>query len=302
MSTSDTPTNPVQVHPWPGFLARFTPHPPRPPQAVTGRAGRNLPAAVATAIVLLSLVAVCIFIKVEAFIILVLVAQLIGLWEMTGAFLNRGFRLPLVPLWVGALLMTYFTWQMSVAGGVVAFLISSALVFVWRTLDGDVGASRDSLAAVFGSAWISLMACFAIALTELPHASWVLAIFILLPVANDTGGWLAGIFFGKHPMAPTVSPKKSWEGFAGSVALTVAVAMPMGYYLAHIPLWVAAILGLACVIASTLGDLSESLLKRDLGVKDMGSLFPGHGGVLDRVDSMLFCAPLCYAVFHAALA
>ena len=128
----------------------------------------------------------------------------------------------------------------------------------------------------------------------LDNGPWRVAVFIALAVANDTGGYIAGVLFGKHPMAPTVSPKKSWEGFAGSVLLTLAVALPATYYLLEGTLLMGALLALLATFAATAGDLMESLLKRDLGVKDMSSLLPGHGGILDRVDSILVAAPVIF--------
>ena len=130
-------------------------------------------------------------------------------------------------------------------------------------------------------------------MTQHRYRSMVIVMLIALPVANDTGGWLAGIIFGKHPMAPSVSPKKSWEGFAGSVVAAVLAGVLCLWGLGG-PVWAGALLGSCTVVVSTLGDLGESLLKRDLGLKDMGTLLPGHGGLMDRLDSILVAAPLVY--------
>ena len=116
---------------------------------------------------------------------------------------------------------------------------------------------------------------------------------IALPAANDTGGWLAGITLGRHPMAPRVSPKKSWEGFIGSMIAAVGAGAGCLWGLGG-PWWAGAALGATIVVVSTLGDLGESLLKRDLGLKDMGTLLPGHGGLMDRLDSILVAAPVVY--------
>jgi phosphatidate cytidylyltransferase len=119
-------------------------------------------------------------------------------------------------------------------------------------------------------------------------------VFIVLVVLSDVGGYVAGVLFGKHPMAPTVSPKKSWEGFGGSAlfcAVGGAVAVPT---LLEGEAWQGALIGLALMVTATLGDLGESMIKRDLGIKDMGSLLPGHGGIMDRLDSLLPAAPVAY--------
>ena len=130
----------------------------------------------------------------------------------------------------------------------------------------------------------------------------MVALLILMPAASDTGGWAFGVLWGRHPMTPSISPKKSWEGFAGSLVGAGAVSF-LRTTLARGRPWSAAAIGAAAaVLCATVGDLSESLLKRDLGVKDMGSIFPGHGGMLDRIDSILLWAPACYAIMTSSIA
>ena len=124
---------------------------------------------------------------------------------------------------------------------------------------------------------------------------------ILGPVGNDIGGYIAGVLFGKHPMAPRISPKKSWEGFIGSLLMGTAAVTAVGHYALDLPIWVGLVIGAVLVVISTCGDLSQSLLKRDLGIKDMGHLLPGHGGVLDRVDSILLAAPTTYVLLEVLL-
>ena len=152
-------------------------------------------------------------------------------------------------------------------------------------------------ASVLAATYLPFLAGFAVLLVAQEQGVGKIVTLFALPVANDTGGWLAGIIFGKHPMAPSVSPKKSWEGFAGSMAAAVVVGAGCVWVLggrtaACIP--AGALLGIVVVIVSTLGDLGESLLKRDLGLKDMGTLLPGHGGLMDRLDSILVAAPVVY--------
>lgn len=155
----------------------------------------------------------------------------------------------------------------------------------------------DAVAGVLVLSWIGLFGMFAIAIAQMDKAPFAVLTFILLPVANDVGGWCAGVLFGKHPIAPSISPKKSWEGFAGSRLLSLFIAFLLGGLVLGMS-WPYVIgLGMLAPVFATMGDFAESLLKRDLGVKDMGSIFPGHGGMLDRLDSILFCAPLCYVVF-----
>ncbi|WP_216378886.1 phosphatidate cytidylyltransferase [Arcanobacterium phocae] len=278
------------------FLERITPHPPRPPKEVTSRAGRNVPAAVLTAAVLLGLVGLSLAYKIEGFVVLAIAFILAGLWEIAGAFLARDIHIPAIPLLGSGLGMILATWFGGIEAGLVVFLIASGILVLWRSYMPMANALTDALAGVFALAWIGIFSMFAVALAALENGPLAIVAFVLLPVASDTGGWLAGITFGKHPIAPSISPKKSWEGFVGSLLGALFAAGVTIWFALGLPWYAALIIGLLTPVFATAGDFSESLLKRDLGVKDMGSIFPGHGGVLDRVDSLLFCAPILYVV------
>ena len=115
--------------------------------------------------------------------------------------------------------------------------------------------------------------------------------FVVLVSCNDTFGYIVGVLIGKHPLAPKISPKKSWEGLAGSLIFTVAGGVLAFTYIMELQWWIGIIVGLMIVFTATCGDLIESAMKRDLALKDMGSLLPGHGGMLDRLDSVLISAP-----------
>ena len=176
-------------------------------------------------------------------------------------------------------------------------MLTVAAAVVWRALDGSgLSAVRDSAAAVFAVAYVPFLAGFVVLMLAQPDGEIRVVLFVLLAVANDTGGYIAGVLLGRHPLAPTVSPKKSWEGLAGSIVLATAVGVLGAVYgLGESPVLGVA-LGVMTAITATVGDLAESLLKRDLELKDMGSLLPGHGGVLDRLDSMIITAPFVYLV------
>jgi phosphatidate cytidylyltransferase len=145
------------------------------------------------------------------------------------------------------------------------------------------------------------MAGFVMLMLAAPDGRVRVLLFILLAVANDVGGYVAGVLFGRHPLAPSVSPKKSWEGLAGSFVLATAV----GVVGAVVGLGASPLLGVAlgvlAPLTATIGDLAESMIKRDLELKDMGSLLPGHGGILDRLDSMLLTAPFVYVLLALAV-
>lgn len=289
------------------------------PLPSTGRAGRNLPAAVGVAAVLIGAVLASLLINRVAFAFLATIAVCAALWELAGALARKNIRIPLLPLWIGTIGVVVCAWIIGAEAAFGAYIATAGACILWcfleqaeaesgtvletaahddipRTADHDeVRRSRslNASAAVFAATYLPLMAGFAILLLRQDQGvAWVLTL-IALPVANDTGGWLAGITFGKHPMAPSVSPKKSWEGFAGSMIATIG-AGTLAASLMGLPLWGGAVLGAIVVVVSTLGDLGESLLKRDLGLKDMGTLLPGHGGIMDRLDSILVAAPVVY--------
>jgi phosphatidate cytidylyltransferase len=147
---------------------------------------------------------------------------------------------------------------------------------------------------VFLAVYLPFLAGFVALLIRSDDGVWRVLTFILVTIASDIGGYAAGVLFGRHPMAPRISPKKSWEGFAGSALFSAvggAIALPA---LLDGAVWQGVVTGLALMLVATLGDLGESMIKRDLGIKDMGSLLPGHGGMMDRLDSLLLAAPVAY--------
>ena len=290
----------------------------RAPLPATGRAGRNLPAAVLVAAVLIGAVLASLLFYKVVFVGVVVVAVCGALWELAGAFARKGIRLPLAPLWLGSIGMAVCAWTIGAEAALGAYLATAGACVLWcfmeqaeaesgtdleapdhmvpRTDEHDAARrsrSVEASASVFAATYLPFLASFAVLVTAQDHGVGKVLMLIALPVANDTGGWLAGITLGRHPMAPRVSPKKSWEGFAGSMIATVCTGAGCLWALGE-PWWAGAALGAAIVVVSTLGDLGESLLKRDLGLKDMGTLLPGHGGLMDRLDSILVAAPVVY--------
>lgn len=268
-----------------------TPAPPKP----GGRAGRNLPAAIGVGLGLLALVLLSLFLREEAFVVLALLATSGALWEFGRAVGTRGITIPLLPLWVGNAGMLVSAYTAGPSATLVAFFLTAGGVLVWRVVDGGgPEAVRDAAAGVLAAAYVSFLAAFAVLLLAEERGPWLVLTLLLGAVANDTGGYVAGVLFGKHPMAPSISPKKSWEGAAGSLVLATGVGVGLAVLALDAPWWVGLLFGAGAVVTATVGDLAESLLKRDLGLKDMGTLLPGHGGILDRIDSMLMTAPAGY--------
>lgn len=284
------------------------------PARRTRSAGRNLPAAIAVGVLLLGVVAASLWFRAEPFVVLVAVAVVAGLWELRAAFLRRDIVLPILPLIVGGAGMAVSAYVGGPEGLLVSYVLTVAAATLWRVLDGPGrDALRDVAAAAFAATYVPFLAGFVVLLLAQKDGRLLVALFILLAVANDTGGYIAGVLFGKHPLARTVSPKKTWEGMAGSVLLTTAVGFAGAHWVLDKPLLpegehllrgsslvLGLVLGFMTAVTATVGDLAESLLKRDLDLKDMGSLLPGHGGVLDRVDSILVTAPFVYLVLSVA--
>jgi phosphatidate cytidylyltransferase len=269
------------------------------PAPSPSRAGRNLPAAIAVGVGLGALILGSLVWQKVLFTVLVLAVVLIAVDEMIKALRAGGAVIPRIPLFAGTTAMlaaAYF-------GGPMALLVALALTVLatifWRMPGGSIGFVRDASAGVFLIGYVPLLAGFAILLVQ-PEADGLerVVTFFLVVIASDVGGYVAGVLFGKHPMAPTISPKKSWEGFTGSALACIGAGIGSVVLLLDGHWWVGAIIGAIGVVTATVGDLGESMIKRDLGIKDMSNLLPGHGGVMDRLDSLLATAPVVWLLLH----
>ncbi|MGY1604792.1 phosphatidate cytidylyltransferase [Geodermatophilus sp. SYSU D00815] len=270
-------------------VAEQAPTPPSP-----GRAGRNLGAAISVGLGLGAVIVVSLLVYRPAFLLVVGAAVLVGVVELTRALQAGGFRPPLVPVLVGAVAMLALAWTRGPTGLVVGFLLTVLAVVLWRLADGPGGYLRDAAAGVLMALYVPFLAGFAVLLLVPDDGVARVLVFIGTVVCSDVGGYAAGVLFGKHAMAPSISPKKSWEGMAGSIVFCVAVATAVLTLTFHAPWWTGLVFGTALAASATIGDLGESLIKRDLGIKDMGHLLPGHGGIMDRLDSLLPSAAVAY--------
>ena len=252
------------------------------------RAGRDLPAAIAVGVLLGGGIIVSLLTVRQAFIGIAAAAIAVGSWELAGALRRgAGINVALPPVLIGGQAMMWLAWPFERRGLIVAFAITVLACLAWRFRGGAAGYVRDVTASLFVVTYVPLFAGFATLLVTAPDGAGRILAFMIAVVCSDVGGYAAGVFLGRHPMAPTISPKKTWEGFAGSLlagttgaTITVLLALDGQW-------WHGALLGIAIVITATGGDLVESLIKRDLGIKDMGTLLPGHGGLMDRLDSLL---------------
>ncbi|PRW62552.1 phosphatidate cytidylyltransferase [Actinopolyspora mortivallis] len=260
------------------------------------RAGRNLPAALAVGLLLGAGVVTALLTYRQSFIGIVALACALSTVELAGALRRgAGVRLALPPVLLGGQAMIWLSWPFELSGVLVAFAITTLGCLAWRVRLGVSGYLRDVTASVFTSAYVSMFAAFAAMLVLPADGGFRGLCFLIGVVASDTGGYASGVFFGRHPMAPRVSPNKSWEGFAGSLLAGLVAGVLSVPLLLGGPWWVGAFFGVAIVCSSTLGDLMESLIKRDLAIKDMGTLLPGHGGLMDRMDSLLPSAVVAWS-------
>ena len=265
------------------------------------RAGRNLPVAIAVGVGLGAAIIVSLAVYRPAFLAILLAAVLISVRELTRALRSVRVRPPQVPLMLGSVAMIAVTWLSGPGGLAVTTMLTVLAALVWRLSDGPVGYFRDASSAVLITAYVPLLACFAVLLLRPDDGAARIVAFITTVVCSDVGGYVAGVLFGKHPLSPTVSPKKSWEGLAGSVlACMIAGMLVVGLALDG-AWWQGILYGAAIAVTATLGDLGESIVKRDLGLKDMGTLLPGHGGLMDRMDSLLPSAAVAYLLLNVFL-
>ncbi|WP_084518010.1 phosphatidate cytidylyltransferase [Microtetraspora niveoalba] len=258
------------------------------PPAGGSRTGRNLPVAVAVGVALGAVVIGSLYVVKVVFLVVLAAAVGLGVHELVRTLAARDVRVPLVPLLAGTVAMiagAYWGGPVSLVG---SFAVTVMVLLTWRMFQGIDGYVRDATAGVFVAAYPSLLAGFVALLLVPEDGPHRVIIFIAVTVASDIGGYFAGILFGKHKMSPVISPKKTWEGFAGSALACVVAGALLVHFLLDGAYWQGAIVGAVAVVCATLGDLIESVIKRDLGIKDMGTLLPGHGGVMDRLDSLLF--------------
>ncbi|MCA1711152.1 MAG: phosphatidate cytidylyltransferase [Actinobacteria bacterium] len=268
----------------------------------TGRAGRNLPVAIAIGLGLGLLVTVPLFSPYKwVFIVVVAGAMCVGTYEVVKALRTLGAQPPLAPLLVGGVAMVVLAYREGSEALFVALVLTVLSCLVWRLADPAEGYLRDVAASTFTAAYVPFLISFAALLTVPADGPRRVTAFIATVVCSDVGGYAAGVLFGKHPMAPSVSPKKSWEGFAGSVLACAAAGAIFFTTLFDASPVLGVLYGLAVVGTATLGDLGESMVKRDIGIKDMGTLLPGHGGLMDRLDSLLPTAPVAFLLLSLFL-
>ena len=270
-----------------------------PPPPPSKRTGRNLPAAVAVGAVLGGGVLVTLLTVKATFLLYMGAALAVGVHELDVALRSKDVRVPALPILLGGAGMVTGTYWLGGFATAAAFSLTVLAVLVWRMAESSEGYVRDVTAGVFTAAYLPLFGSAVAAMLAPADGGRRVLVFIIVTICSDIGGYFVGISFGKHKLAPAISPKKTWEGLGGSLAACLtagAVTVPL---MLHGQVWQGLLLGAAVTCAAIIGDLVESMIKRDLGIKDMGSLLPGHGGVLDRIDSLLVSAPVAWLLLAA---
>src|SRR6478736_359137 len=290
MTTPDPPAAPA-------------PHPKAPKDH--GRAGRDLRAAVVSAVVLVAAILLSLLFWKPAFMGIVAMAVVVAVWELHRGLSAKGVDIPEQPVMLGGA----YVWGAPAL--VTATAVTALVIMLWLLRRGVDGYVMNATASVFTLIYVPFLASFVALLLgeggtapafgldlDDPGVRGVIT-FIAITIASDTGGYIAGVLFGRHPMARVISPKKSWEGFAGSMVATIAVGVWLVTSFLGGDWWVGVLLGVIAAVMATLGDLCESVMKRDLGIKDMSQVIPGHGGLMDRLDSLLATvAPIWLVLYY----
>jgi phosphatidate cytidylyltransferase len=266
-----------------------------------GRAGRNLPAATAVGVGLLAIVSVSLFVDPTLFALLAAFVMVLAVREMNLALVVGLSNRMATLLQICAPMMILITALTDTSGLLITYVLSVIAVLALRLFDGQEAYVHHVTRSIFILTYAPLLTGFAILLSIQNDGAWKVLAFILLTAATDLGAYIAGSLFGKHPMAPKISPKKTWEGFAGAVVLQVITGALIWVKVFEQPWYEGVIVGFVLLLCATLGDLIESMIKRDLGIKDMSNLLPGHGGVMDRLDSLLINAFFAWFLFNLFL-
>jgi phosphatidate cytidylyltransferase len=275
-------------------------------ERIKQRTGRDLILAIVIGLAIGLVVFVSLVFANWPFALFALAVAVLGVFEFSRALQGAGRKVDLIPqvaiaVIVPATAYLLGPWQMW-----VALFCGVVVAIVWRLVgqmierDGRTYGNvvDDVLLATFVPLYVPFLASLAILLLRQPHGEWWVMAFLIITIVADTGAYVSGLTLGRHPMAPKISPKKTWEGFAGAAVLSVVGAILLAWLMLGLPWWTGIIIGLVILGTATAGDLGESMIKRDLGIKDMSSWLPGHGGVLDRLDSILPSAGAALALYY----
>ncbi len=275
-------------------------------EKINARTGRNLILAILIGLGFGAALLLSLLVIKELFLVFAVALVGFASYELAQALRKGRFDVPRIPTVVAAVAVVPFAYFGGAGGQVIAVLVGVAFVSAWRLFE-QLSAGRrtsgrmllrDLGAGAFVQGYVTFLATFAVVLTAADGGEWWTLAFVIVAISADTGAYASGLMFGKHPMAPIISPKKTWEGFAGGALASVLAGVLLSLFMLENTWWFGLIFGVAIFLTATLGDLAESLVKRDLGIKDMSSWLPGHGGFLDRLDSILPSAAVAFVAFR----
>ena len=267
-------------------------------EAINAKAGRKLLPSILVSIGLLALVFGTVYKAKPLFGLLIWVAIMLAIRELVNAYKHGGIELPRLAIQVAGTALLISAWYGKVSGLAVAMSIAIPNVMVFILFKGPKDYVRRAASAAFAVFYLAFLGGFIVLLAHHSDGAARILTLVVLVSCNDTFAYISGVLFGKHPLVPAISPKKTWEGLLGSFIFTPTGSALVFHYALHKHWWVGAGIGIMAVITATCGDLIESAVKRDLAIKDMGSILPGHGGILDRIDSILFTGPAVWFAFE----
>lgn len=277
-------------------------------ERINERSGRNLLFATIVGLVAAAVGLTCLLLAKEAFVGLVLLVVAFAVYELSSAMRTVGYTVPRIPSVAIAVLAIPAVYIGGPLWMWIVLAVGTALLAVWRLISGparsvregapnaDKSVIEDFFAAAFVQLYVTFLATFTVMLVAQPRGEWWVLGFIMPVVAIDTGAWASGIKFGRRKLAPRISGGKTWEGLAGGALAGITVSILVSIYLLEMPWWLGVWIGIALVFTATMGDLFESMIKRDLGIKDMSDWLPGHGGLLDRLDSLMPSGAAMFAI------
>ncbi len=267
-------------------------------EAINAKAGRKLLPSILVSIGLLALVFGTVYKAKPLFGLLIWVAIMLSIRELVNAYKHGGIELPRLAIQVAGTALLISAWYGKVSGLAVAMSIAIPNVMVFILFKGPKDYVRRAASAAFAVFYLAFLGGFIVLLAHHSDGAARILTLVVLVSCNDTFAYISGVLFGKHPLVPAISPKKTWEGLLGSFIFTPTGSALVFHFALHKHWWVGAGIGIMAVITATCGDLIESAVKRDLAIKDMGSILPGHGGILDRIDSILFTGPAVWFAFE----
>ncbi|WP_291049000.1 phosphatidate cytidylyltransferase [Herbiconiux sp.] len=274
-------------------------------EKITARSGRNLVSAILIGVVLAGVMVLSLVLLKQVFMVVAVILVAFGTLELANALRHANIHVPRIPTVIAGVAMVPAAYYWGATGQWLVALAGILLVVLWRLIEvafipprpTAVGVLRDLAASTFVQVYVSFLGSIAVLLASKDGGQWWVLAFIVTVVLVDVGAYATGLNFGKHPMAPTISPKKTWEGFAGAAVAALIGGVLLAIFMLGQPWWFGLIFGAVITFTATVGDLCESLLKRDIGIKDMSSWLPGHGGFLDRLDSILPSAAAAYVLW-----